>query len=344
MTLSKQGSVTRPSGERAGDAGGHIWHFDVIVTEGFVLTELAAVADAIRTANRVSARPVFSWTYRSAFGGAVQSSSLAYVETEPFTDKPEADYLFVIGNTDQDSAALSIGSVINRYTNRNVQVFLLAEAASRYIRDRGDDAKGLSTHWENSAIFRERMELLDTDNAIASQDGKIVTCAGMGTTLDVVLKVVGRHISSAELMTVANIFLHEKIRDFSTKQPFGGAKGTATGDQDLDRVIRVMQDNIEEPVAIAGLSQDLGISNRSLERKFRTYLQATPNTYYRQLRLARANNLLLNTTLSVRDVGLACGFSSGFSVLYKSFFGITPLDMRRSRRAVGKDWQTERPE
>ena len=311
---------------------GQVWHFDIIVTEGFVLTELAAVADAIRTTNRVCAAPVFSWTYRSANGGVVHSSSAASVMTETFVEKPQADYLFVTGNSDQDCAALSLGGVINRYTSRGAQVFLLAEAASRYIRDRGEGAHGLSTHWENSAIFRERMELLEVDNALATEDGQIVTCAGMGATLDVVLKVVGRHVSSAELMTVANIFLHEKIRDFSTRQPFGGAQGTATGDRDLDRAIRVMQDNIEEPVSIRALADVLGISNRSLERKFRTCLNATPNTYYRQLRLARANNLLLNTTLSVRDVGLACGFSGGFSVLYKSFFGISPLEMRRTRR------------
>ena len=193
-------------------------------------------------------------------------------------------------------------------------------------------AQGLSTHWENSAVLRERMERLDIDNAIASQQGQVVTCAGMRTTLDVVLSVIGRHISSAELMTVANIFLHERIRDFGTRQPFGGAEGTATGDADLDKAIGLMQANIEEPLPIGELVDLLQISNRSLERKFRTYLKTTPNTYYRQLRLAQANNLLLNTTLSVREVGLACGFAGGFSVLYKSFFGLTPLEMRRRRR------------
>lgn len=315
-----------------GNTPRQMWQFDVIVTNGFVLSEFASVIDALRTANRVSAQPVFSWTYRSAGGGPVTSSSDAQVTTEGFVDKPEADYLFIIGNTDPDEPALSLVPVINRYTHRGAKVFLLAEAASRYIKERGGKARGMSTHWENSAILRERMELFDADDALASSDGPVVTCAGMSATLDVILAVVGQHISSAELQTVANIFLHEKIRDFDTRQPFGGSKGTATGDADLDRAVDIMQTHIEEPVSIADLVEELGISSRSLERKFRNFLNTTPNTYYRQLRLARANNLLLNTTLSVREVGLASGFAGGFSVLYKSFYGITPLEMRRRRR------------
>jgi transcriptional regulator GlxA family with amidase domain len=93
-----------------------------------------------------------------------------------------------------------------------------------------------------------------------------------------------------------------------------------------------MQENMEEPVPISELVDRLGISTRSLERKFKTFLGSTPNTFYREMRLSKANNLLLNTTMSVREIGLACGFPSGFSGLYKSFFGITPFALRKSRR------------
>ncbi|WP_371227748.1 GlxA family transcriptional regulator [Roseovarius sp. 2305UL8-3] len=313
-------------------------HFDIIVTDGFVLTEFAAVVDPLRTANRVTAQPLFSWTFRSAGGGTITSSSEAILPTERFAEKPDADYLFVIGNTDPDAPGLTLGNVINTYTHRGAKVFLLAEAASRYIKDKGSAAWGMSTHWENSALLRERMELLDTDNALASGDGPVVTCAGMNATMDVVLSVMGQHISSAELQTVVNIFLHEQIRDFGTRQPFGGTSAATTGDADLDRAIEIMQSRIEDPVLIGELTTSVGVSSRSLERKFRTFLGTTPNTYYRQLRLARANNLLLNTTLSVREVGLASGFAGGFSVLYKSFYGITPLEMRRRRRRQ-KTWK-----
>jgi len=306
--------------------------FDVIVAPGFVLTEYAAIVDALRIANRVSAQPVFDWTVRSARGGWVNSSSGAAVETLLYEERPGARYLFVVGNSDQDNPDLALGPVIDRYTSRGCKVFLLAEAASRYIKDRGVSAAHLSTHWENSAVLRERAGLFDLDPVIAREDGQVVTCAGMGATMDVILAVMGQHVSSATLMTVANIFLHERIRDFGTRQPFGGTAGTATGDRVLDRAIEIMQDNIEEPLAVGEITHQLGVSSRSLERRFQAWLNTTPNTYYREMRLARANNLLLNTRLSVREIGLACGFSTGFSVLYKRFFGLTPLQMRRQKK------------
>ncbi|MEX0319536.1 MULTISPECIES: GlxA family transcriptional regulator [unclassified Ruegeria] len=309
------------------------WQFDIIVADGFVLTELAGVVDVLRIANRVCPMPPFTFTYRSLKGGLVSSSAGAYVPTDPIPAQPRADYVFVIGNTDPDNPELSLARVISDYTYRDAKVFLLAEAASRYIKDKG--AEDHATHWENASFLRERGAGFDAKFSIATEHGPVVTCAGMGATVDVALAVIGRHISGAARMTVADIMLHENIRDFSSMQPFSGIKTTTTGDQTLDQCIKIMQANIEEPVPINELVNALGLSNRSLERKFKSYLGTTPNGFYREMRLAKANNLLLNTTMSVREIGLACGFPNGFSAVYKSFYGITPFVLRRQRRAVG---------
>ncbi|SHI43499.1 transcriptional regulator, AraC family [Shimia gijangensis] len=311
-----------------------VWRIDILLADDFVLTELAGIVDVLMIANRVSVSPVFECTYRSLRGGIVRTRTGVLVETECLPEKPTADYLFVVGNSNPDNPALSVGSTVKSYTYRNAQVFLLAEAASRYISEHGDRHQALTTHWENSALLRERIGFFDAGSSLAVEDGRVVTCAGMEATLDVTLNLIGRHVSAATKMTVADIMLHERIRDFSTQQPFGGAKSTSTGDNELDQCIELMSANIEEPLPINDLVRLLEISNRSLERKFRTYLNTTPNTFYRELRLARANNLLLNTTLSVREVGLVCGFGSGFSGLYKSFFGKTPLVVRKERRAA----------
>ncbi|UWQ93247.1 helix-turn-helix domain-containing protein [Rhodobacteraceae bacterium M382] len=320
-------------GQQKDDADHKVWHFDIVVSDGFVLIEVAAITDLLRIANRTMARAPFKWTFRSAKGGRVASYSGPLVETEPFIQKPEADFAFVIGNSNPDTPALSLTQTISAYTYRGAKVYLLAEAASRYIRDLGPEAEGHTTHWENSIFLRERLGMFDAGHALASETGPIITCAGMGATIDVVLALIGRLTSSATQMTAANVMLHENIRDFGSLQPFSGVKPTITGDSDLDHCIRIMQDNMEEPVPINEIVDMLGISTRSLERKFKTFLRATPNTFYREMRLSKANNLLLNTTLSVREIGLACGFPSGFSGLYKSFFGVTPFTVRKSRRA-----------
>lgn len=306
-----------------------VWRVDILVAEGFVLTEMAAVADTLRIANRVLAQPPFRICMRSMRGGQLSCRAGLLVETQTFSERPEADFVFVLGNSDPDHPDLSLSRVINSYTNRGAQVYLLAEAAARYLKDQGTSG---ATHWENAALLRERLGLFESSHALASENGPVVTCAGMGATTDIVLALIGRLTSAAVQMSVANIMLHEQVRAYSSLQPFAGAKPTITGDIDLDHSIRLMQANIEEPMPIGDIVAELGISTRSLERKFKTYLATTPNGFYREMRLNKANNLLLNTSMSVREIGLACGFQNGFSSLYKSIFGITPLTLRKRRR------------
>ncbi|NOD32401.1 helix-turn-helix domain-containing protein [Ruegeria sp. HKCCD6228] len=309
-----------------------IRHFDILVAPGFVLLELASLVEVLRLANRVCPSPPFTFTYRSLKGGPIASSSDAVVQTEAVPSQPRADYLFVIGNSDPDHPDLSLGRVVSDYTFRDAKVFLLAEAASRYIDEQGTD--DLATHWENASFLRERGARFEAKLSIATEQGAVVTCAGMEATTDIALAVIGRHISGPAKMTVADIMLHENIRDFASMQPFSGAKLTATGDSKLDQCIKLMQANIEDPLPINQIVESLHLSNRSLERKFKTFFGTTPNGFYREMRLAKANNLLLNTTMSVREIGLACGFPNGFSSVYKSFFGVTPFVVRRQKRAA----------
>ena len=305
-------------------------HFDILVAPGYVLLELASLVEVIRLANRVCPHPPFTYTYRSIRGGPIESSSAAMISTKGVSAQPDADYLFVIGNSDPDQPDLSLGRIVSDYTYRGAQVFLLAEAASRYIKEQG--TADLATHWENASFLRERGAQFEAKLSIATEQGGVVTCAGMEATTDIALAVIGRHISGPAKMTVADIMLHENIRDFSSMQPFSGAKNTATGDAKLDQCIKLMQANIEEPLPINRIVEELHLSNRSLERKFKSFFGTTPNGFYREMRLAKANNLLLNTTMSVREIGLACGFPNGFSSVYKSYFGITPFVLRREKR------------
>jgi len=306
--------------------------FDIIVADGFVLTELAGIVDVLRIANRINSKTVFAWQYMSLRGGQITCNGDAMVETQKLHHLPDATYAFVLGNAEPEHPDLSLSKAIGAYTSRQARVFLLSEAAARYIADKRDSGARHTTHWENRAVLQERLGLFDTNAALAVEDGDVVTCAGMGATVDVALAIAATHLSSAAMMTVADIMLHESIRHFNTLQPFAGRAALATGDTDLDACISLMQENVEFPIPISEIAAQSGVSKRSLERKFHRVLHSTPNGYYRELRLNKANNLLLNTSMSIHEIGLACGFPSGFTGVYKQVFGMTPNAARRKTR------------
>lgn len=237
----------------------------------------------------------------------------------------------MLGNTDPANPALALEPILRRYTSRQSRVILLSEAAARYIADRGQGEANYTTHWENRAVLLERLGLFKTSAALVADDGVIMTCVGMGATVDMALSVVAPYLSSAVMMTVVDILLHERIRHFGTLQPYAGRVTHATGDTDLDVYVGLMQSNIEVPLPIATIASQAKVSKRSLERKFHKIMQTTLNGYYRELRLAQANNLLLNTNMTIQEIGLATGFSSGFARVYRTVFGITPNASRQKR-------------
>lgn len=305
--------------------------FDIFVEDGFVLTEFAAVVDVLRIANRVSQNTTFDWTCRSVTGGIVTSSSGAMVETQPLPQRAEVDYAVVLGNLDTAALVLPLRQFFKVYRGRATRIFLLAEAASHFIQTQGKGSAH-TTHWENRIALAEQTDASEWGMQLASDHDGITTCAGMGATVDLMLSLIQGHMSQPALMNVADILLHDRIRDLRTPQPFSKSETASTGDSDLDACIALMQANMEEPLAIHDLCDLLQISSRSLERKFSRRLGMTPNSYYRELRLNKASTLLLNTSLSIREVGLACGFASGFAPLYKSIFGRTPAETRRLKR------------
>ncbi|MCK0140290.1 helix-turn-helix domain-containing protein [Aliiroseovarius sp. F47248L] len=308
---------------------------DILVADGFVLTEFTAVVELLRTANRVTAKESFRWRWLSKRGGPITCRAGITIDTHPFDSKHTAQYAFVLGNSDPDAPDLSLRREIKAYQWAGTRVILLSEAASRYIAETGEQLMSHTTHWENRALLNERGTPGMGSYALVADDGQITTSAGMGATYDLVLGMLGGHISAAAVATVADIFLHETIRTSSTLQPFGGKELSRSGNRPLDQCIELMQTNLEEPLRISELAGFLNISERSLERQFRKHFGTTPNTYYRELRLNQANTLLLKTSMSVREIGLACGFANGFSTLFGQHFGITPTALRRTRAPAG---------
>nr|WP_315983903.1 helix-turn-helix domain-containing protein [Aliamphritea spongicola] len=63
-------------------------------------------------------------------------------------------------------------------------------------------------------------------------------------------------------------------------------------------------------------------------------METSPSKYYLELRITQARRLLLQTSHSITDIALACGFvsSSHFSNCYKDYFGTAPTFAREQHR------------
>jgi AraC family carnitine catabolism transcriptional activator len=129
---------------------------------------------------------------------------------------------------------------------------------------------------------------------------------------------------------VADHLLLGRLRPAETEQRAVASAGPGA-DITVRQVRAMMLEHIEEPLTCEQIADRVGLSLRQLERRFREELRCTVLQHYRQIRMAKAHQLLQQTDSSVIDVAFACGFSSPeyFCRQYRGQFGCLPSRDRR---------------
>jgi transcriptional regulator GlxA family with amidase domain len=134
---------------------------------------------------------------------------------------------------------------------------------------------------------------------------------------------------------VSEQFIVERIRDGSDRQyvPLRTQVGRPVHRSVL-AVAEVMEANIENPLPLELIARQSGLSRRQIERLFKQQVDCVPKRYYIELRLKRARELLLQTSMPIMAISTACGFQSPphFSKCYRKHFGHPPTVERMARR------------
>ncbi len=161
-----------------------------------------------------------------------------------------------------------------------------------------------------------------------------LSCAAGTASLDLMLAwLTQRHGDKLGAALLAHFGLERlRARDERQRMPARAPGGNAK----LAEAVALMEANLGEPLPTDDIARLVGVSRRQLERLFKQHMDALPSRWYAELRLARARRLLQQTSQSILQVGLACGFSSGshFSNAYRAHYGHTPRDERRPRAAA----------
>lgn len=102
--------------------------------------------------------------------------------------------------------------------------------------------------------------------------------------------------------------------------------------KEIDEVIRYIQQNIHNPISLAELAHHVGYSPYHFSRIFKKKMGISPLYYVSSLRLQKAKEMLLQTNLTIRDIGLEVGQQSlgTFTTRFSERVGISPSQFRNS--------------
>ena len=298
----------------------------------FSMMAFSSAIEPLRSANRMSGRDLYRWRLFSVDGHQVEASNgisvtphsgiadvgrfptvivVAGLDTQNFKDKRALSWLRQLARHGAQLGAVSTGS------------YLLARAGLL-------NGYRCTIHWENLSGFMEDFPDLDVTTSIFAVDRDRFTCSGGTAALDMMLRFIAAEHGPDLANAVSEQFIHAGAGDQHTLQRMPLRQRLRVSHPKLIAVISQMEGNLEEPLSREELAHSVGLSTRQVERLFRKYLACTPARYYLELRLKRSRRLLSQTSMSILDVSIACGFvsASHFSKCYRELFLHTP---RRER-------------
>ncbi len=201
------------------------------------------------------------------------------------------------------------------------------------------DGHRAALHWRWQDDFAERFPQVAASNHLFEWDGERLTACGGLAVLDMLLAMLARDHGAELAGAIAEELVLERIRDGSERQRVPLRNRLGATHPKLTQAVLLMEANIEEPLTTDEIAQQVCVSRRQLERIFKQFLNRVPSQYYLELRLNRARQLLQQTSTSIIQIGLSCGFSSGphFSSAYRNFFGVTPREDRNLRRSAAAE-------
>ena len=287
----------------------------------FNMMALTATIEPLRIANYISGQPLYDWEFLSPDGEPVTASNGMALATRPLGREARWSAVFVCGSwNSQHYENRDLFGWLRRMERMGVA--LGAMDIGVYILARAGLLGGhrATIHWYCQRAFAEEFADIAVSEGLDVVDRNRTTIAGGIAGLDAMLDKVRREHGDQLALEVADQVMHHPIREADAPQrhALGGRRQIAH--PILRRVIVAMEGNLEEPLPVPELAALAGVSQRRLERLFRKHMGNSAIGYYRMLRLELARVLLTHTSMSIRDVSVACGFAS-LSHFAKSFAG-----------------------
>ncbi|MFN7009185.1 MAG: GlxA family transcriptional regulator [Allorhizobium sp.] len=190
--------------------------------------------------------------------------------------------------------------------------------------------RSATTHWRHGDTMAKRHPdvQVDTDRMLVDE-GDIITAGGMMAWTDLGLRLVDRLLGSQVMLATARFMLI----DPGTREQRFYSSFVPRLDHD-DPVIRDIQLWLDESdtrgISIAILAARAGLGERTFLRRFQRATGLNPTDYIQRLRIARAQELLAQSSQAVDRIGWASGYedTNAFRKTFRKVVGVSPGEYR----------------
>lgn len=311
---------------------------DLLVLPETNLILIASVIEPLRGANRIAGSEIYRWRIFSPDGAPVETTSRIPVPAHA-AFRPDRDTapLFVLASYNwRRSVTSALKMQLSRTAPYRSMIagiesgtWLLAEASLL-------DEVSATIHWEDFEEFAAAYPQIKMMQDRFVIDGKRITTGGSLPTVDLMLEIIRRRQGYSLALEVTRLFIYEQAAYRGEAQVMPSTAGLRMSDPRVAQAVRLMEENIEQPLLLARLARRVGVSARHLQALFQESMGVPPHVHYLALRLNAARRKVIETKATFADIAAATGFNSAsaFSRSYRAHFGESASETRRRLRRL----------
>ncbi|BCM17720.1 GlxA family transcriptional regulator [Mesorhizobium sp. J8] len=308
----------------------------VLVLPGFSHLALHAFLEPFRIANTVSRSELFHWRVAGLDTRAVQGANGISIAVDTAignqqASQPKPDCLAVVaGEQVEHQFTPQLNSYLRTAARHGVPVTAVGTATWLLAQTGLLAGTRCTIHWSRLAAFSEVFTQPRIRDTLFIRDGQFSTCAGELAAFDLAIDLIASHAGAFIAQEVCRHAIVDGQRSGSNRQTGPSGVAFAGVSEKLLMAMRIMEENIESPLAMSEVARRAGVSRRQLERLFSTHVGMPPVRQYLRIRVDHAKRLIEGTRLPITDVAIACGFisPSHFAKCFRMFNGITPQKCR----------------
>ena len=197
------------------------------------------------------------------------------------------------------------------------------------------DGRQATTHWRYVDQLHARFPMIDVvADVLFVDDDQLLTSAGSAAGIDLGLHLIRRDHGATIANAVARRLVLPAVRDGGQAQ-FIARREPVIAAGPLAVAKAWALDHLDEPLPVAMLAAQAGVSERTFARRFRAEEGITPHRWLTQQRVRAAQTLLESTDTSIDVVAQHCGFGSPATLRhhFAQQLQTTPTAYRRAFRA-----------
>ena len=311
----------------------------------FSMIAFATAIEVLRLANRMLGYESYRWRLASSDGQPVSASNGVRVdantslsdERKMLSGREKPSMVFVCSGVNVEKFEnKSVLAWVREEHQRGVAVGGLCTGAHILAKAGLLSGRRCAIHWENLPGFQEAFPKADVYADLFEADGNVYTCAGGTAALDMMLSLVAEDHDEVLINAICEQALTDRVRGPHDRQRLPLRARLGVQNARILSIIEMMEANLSEPLTLIEIAEHAGLSRRQIERLFRQHMGRSPARYYLEIRLDRARHLLIQSSLPVVEVAVACGFvsASHFSKCYRELYRRSPQQERAERQTA----------